>query len=90
MIAESYYWKRDLLKVVARLRRRFTQTRWTRASYSAVEIDVMVGFYAIRKLIEGKKISDEIMSAKSLCAITQPPERRELADITQAGPTVSI
>jgi hypothetical protein len=61
MIAESYYWKRELLRVAARLRRRLTQRRWADASLSAVEMDLMVGFYAIRKLAEAKKISDEIV-----------------------------
>ena len=59
MIAESYYWKRELLRVAARLRRRLTQRRWPEASFSVVEMDLMVGFYAIRKLAEAKKISDE-------------------------------
>jgi hypothetical protein len=66
MIAESSYWKREILRVAARLRRRVTQRRWPDASFSAVEMDLMVGFYAIRKLAEAKKISDEIVEQRVL------------------------
>jgi hypothetical protein len=62
MITDSYYWKRELLRAASRLRRRLTQRQWPDASLSAVEIAVMVGFYAIRRLAEANKVSDNIIA----------------------------
>jgi hypothetical protein len=79
MISESYYWKRELLRIAARLRKRLTQTRWPEASLSSVEMNLMVGFYAIRKLAEAKKISDDIVakqfSLRAYRAVGEPVHR---------------
>jgi hypothetical protein len=60
MIHESSYWKDDLLKLARTLERRIIQTRWGDKNLFVVEREIFLGFYAIRKLIESKKISDSI------------------------------
>jgi len=57
LIFESQYWKDDLRKIGARILKRKGQTRWIARSFVALEKDVFVGFYAIRKLVEAKKLS---------------------------------
>jgi hypothetical protein len=58
MIYESAYWKDDLLRAADELERRLTQSRWHPATFAGVEKTVMIGFYAIRKLIEATKLDD--------------------------------
>lgn len=60
MIHESSYWKDDLLKIARTLERRIAQTRWGDKNLFVVEREIFLGFYAIRKLIESKKISDSL------------------------------
>lgn len=64
MIYESQYWKEDLLKLAGKLERRLVQTRWGDRNFYAVEKEIFLGFYIIRKLIESKKISDHIVAKK--------------------------
>ena len=58
MIAESRYWKHDLLKRAKSLRARKNQKRWPEVSFARFEQTIMLGFYSIRKLIEASKLSD--------------------------------
>jgi hypothetical protein len=62
MIWESRYWKDDLLRQAKRLRARAQQKRWPGSSSAQVEQLLMGGFYAVRKLIESKKLSDSLSS----------------------------
>lgn len=64
MIWESSFWKDDLVKVAGKLVKRTIQKRWPERSLASLEKDVFVSFYAIRKLIESKKISDGLLSLK--------------------------
>ena len=57
MIWESSFWKDDLLRKARSLARRSSQKRWPEASMAKVEQEVMLAFYAIRKLIEAEKLS---------------------------------
>lgn len=61
MIWESAYWKEDLLRLARDLERRKNQKHWSERSSALLEKTVMLGFYAIRKLIEAHKISTEIV-----------------------------
>jgi hypothetical protein len=54
MIWESWPWRRELVRTGERLRRRTRQQRWSDASFSGVERDVMIGAYAARKLLDAK------------------------------------
>lgn len=60
MILESSYWKNDLLKLADKLQHRIIQKRWGGKNIFALEKDLFIGFYAIRKLIESQKISDSV------------------------------
>jgi hypothetical protein len=76
MIYESRYWKGDLLKAAASLERRLTQQRWYDGTFADVEKRVMLGFYAIRKLVEAHKIDDE--TAGQSVAVTAFPSTGKL------------
>jgi hypothetical protein len=70
MIWESQYWKDELLAIARRLNRR----RWTTAGELMLvrtEQDVMIGFYIVRKLIEAKKITNEL-AERSVDIISHP------------------
>lgn len=57
MITDSVPWREDLARASARLRSRLTQQRWSERTSYLVERDLLVGFYAIRRLIESDKTS---------------------------------
>ena len=59
MIYDSAYWKDDLLRSADALQRRLTQSRWYPATFAGVEKTIMIGFYAVRKLIEASKLDDK-------------------------------
>lgn len=53
MIFDTQYWQRELIRLAEALRKHGTQKRWLRASDASVEKCVMLGFYAIRKMLPG-------------------------------------
>ncbi|MFI6774252.1 hypothetical protein [Nocardia sp. NPDC050412] len=60
MIADSVPWKEELSKIAGRLEKRAEQRRWSERARFLIERDVMVGFYAVRKLFDTPgKISQE-------------------------------
>lgn len=61
MIWDSHYWKDDLLKYARDLQRRKSQRRWSDGSFARIERNVMLGFYAIRKLIDARKLSTPLV-----------------------------
>lgn len=61
MIWESHFWKDDLLKQAANLRKRKAQRRWPESSFAKLEQTVMLGFYSVRKLHEAIKLSTATM-----------------------------
>ncbi len=52
MIFNVKYWKRDFKRLAIELRRRQEQLRWPDESYASLEKSIMMGFYAIRKLLD--------------------------------------
>lgn len=60
MISDSVPWKEELLKLAQTIERRTTQRRWTERTSFLVERDLMNAGYAIRRLNEARKISDEL------------------------------
>lgn len=70
MIWESHYWKDELLAIATRLNRR----RWASAgelTIVRIEQDIMIGFYIVRKLIEAKKITNEL-AGRSIDIVGHP------------------
>lgn len=61
MIQDSIPWKDELLAIALRLEKKTTQKRWTDRTGFLVERDLMVSAYAIRKLVEAYKVSDELV-----------------------------
>ena len=57
MIWESRYWRTDLQKFAASLRKRAKQKRWPDAALARCEQTIMVGFFYVRKLVESRKLS---------------------------------
>jgi hypothetical protein len=66
VITDSTPWKIELLRIADRLERKKTQRRWTEQTGFLVERDVMVGAYALRKLLEARKISDLLANRQVL------------------------
>lgn len=65
MIWESYPWRRELLRRAALIEKRKHQKRWHEASFAALEMDLMLGAYIVRKLIDAKtKVPNEVSSAR--------------------------
>lgn len=61
MLINSGPWKVELLRAADRLEKKATQSRWTERSAFLVERDIMVGAYAVRKLLEAPaKLSDHV------------------------------
>lgn len=64
VISDSIPWREQLLTVAGTLERRKHQRRWTERTSFLVERDIMVSAYAVRKLCEARKVSDELSSRK--------------------------
>lgn len=60
MIADSVPWREELYKSALRLQRWNTQSRWTSRTYFLAERDIMMGAYAIRRLIDSGKCSSNL------------------------------
>ncbi|WP_157756109.1 hypothetical protein [Nocardiopsis dassonvillei] len=65
MIHDSIPWREELIRVADRLEKRKTQRRWTGRTGFLIERDIMTSAYAVRKLHEARRISDQI-SARML------------------------
>jgi len=60
MIYESRVWKAALLKQARLLQKRKTQKRWPERAMAHVEREIFISAFSIRKLIESKKLSDQV------------------------------
>jgi hypothetical protein len=60
MIWESSYWKEDLLRLAAGLRKRQHRRRWSERAQAKLEKEILYAFYAVRKLIEAKRLTDRV------------------------------
>lgn len=61
MIWSSSYWKEELLRLTDTLEQRRRQRRFSERSLAKLEKEIFFAFYAIRKLIEGKKLTQKIL-----------------------------
>lgn len=75
MIWESWPWKAEVARLAKRLKMRKSQKRWTEATGARVEQEVFYLAYAIRKLLEAKKLSDEL-EAHPVKVVQHPPTGR--------------
>ncbi|MDX1996823.1 MAG: hypothetical protein SF066_03810 [Thermoanaerobaculia bacterium] len=60
MIDDSVPWKELLHRKARAIAKRRQQRRWSSTSFALLEQDVMLAGYAVRKLLEAHKISDEL------------------------------
>jgi hypothetical protein len=54
---ESCYWKEELRRIAATIRRVAKPPRWTERALCVVERDLMVGLFLLRRLIELNRVS---------------------------------
>lgn len=72
MIWDSVPWKQEIERRASSLRRRKKQKRWGAASVAKLEQDVFYAAFAVRKLIQSFKVSDEVESL-TIVAEKYPP-----------------
>lgn len=60
MISDAIPWKEELLRVARSIEQRTTQRRWTERTTFLVERNLMNAGYAIRRLNEARRISDNL------------------------------
>lgn len=75
MIFESEPWRDELVRLASRLEKRYTQKRWNERSLYLLEREIFLGAFAARKLIESRKVSDQI--SKSPVQIARYPAGSE-------------
>lgn len=64
MIYESMYWKKPLLESASWLNRLKITERTQERTFVRLEKELFVAFYSVRKLVEAKKVSDEVAHRK--------------------------
>jgi len=64
MIWESSYWKDPLLDLVKRIKSWESRKDFDEPDFVEIELQIMIGFYSVRKLIEAKKLSDQVALAR--------------------------
>lgn len=65
MITESYYWKEPLLAGAKVIRQHMDAEEISEAEFAQIEREILIGFYAIRKLLEATgKVSAETRTMK--------------------------
>lgn len=63
MIYESYYWRKELVKLATKVEKRILFSgSWSDSQYGTFEKEIMIGFYMIRKLKESFKLTNNIIS----------------------------
>jgi hypothetical protein len=67
VIDAAEFWQADLLRRARELRRRLKQRVWREASLARLEQLLMVGFYSVRKLLEAKKLSSDVVTCRIAC-----------------------
>lgn len=75
MVWESHYWKKELVRAIKRIERKTRQVTWPQRFYARLELDVMISFYMVRKLIEAKKLSQKILGACVPVSLIDPVGR---------------
>jgi hypothetical protein len=66
---ESRYWKEELRRIASLLRRVPTPARWSERAHCALERDIMIGFFMLRRLIELQKVS-KLTRDNDLCVFS--------------------
>jgi hypothetical protein len=75
MIFNTYYWQRELERLALVLRRHMTQRRWVAASDASVEKSIMIGLYAVRKMLDSFTPAFKIPQHLKLITFPRLPTR---------------
>ncbi|MDJ0658925.1 MAG: hypothetical protein QNJ42_05480 [Crocosphaera sp.] len=67
MIWESCYWKDPLLELVKEIDKWEMNKNLDEPELAEIERQIMIGFYSIRKLIEAKKLSNQVINKNWIC-----------------------
>jgi len=62
MLWESVFWKKDLLKVAAKLEKRMQSNRWTRRSAATIQQEIFWAVFAIRRLSEADTLPADLLN----------------------------
>ncbi|MFA0889250.1 MAG: hypothetical protein ACC613_09205 [Synergistales bacterium] len=79
MIWDSVPWKQEIERRASSLRRRKKQKRWGAISVAKLEQDVFYAAFAVRKLIEAFRVSNEVESL--LIVAEEHPPRNKVVDV---------
>lgn len=82
MISAERYWKIELGRTSDRLKRRTTQLRWTGSSTAAVERDVFLAAFSVRKLMDSQLLPPRGMNFE-VTAVSYPI-------LTNVSPSASL
>jgi hypothetical protein len=80
MITVESVWKRELIRLAVKLQKRYQQKRWTILSEAALEKEVFIGTFAVRKLLDSNKVSQKLSEKKfsvTFHPIRNPDEIKE-------------
>jgi len=77
MIWESSFWKQDLLRLCTRLCKVREDLIWSERNTVRFEKDMFISFYSIRKLIEAKKLSRDVIAVR-IAASSFPATGKEV------------
>ena len=61
MIWDSSYWKDELLRLADKLEKRRRQKHFSERSLAGLEKEIFFAFYATRKLLEAKKLTEKVV-----------------------------
>ncbi len=65
MVHDSYYWRKELIKISKSLKKRIQYKKeWNDSKYAKFEKEIMFGFYIVRKLLEANKLTSDFSSLK--------------------------
>ncbi len=81
MIWDSVYWKNDLLRMAKEMTRKKNMLIWRDRSFAKFEKDIFYTFFAIRKLAEANKLSDDTVSMAIKLRICPP----KLSNVTNSN-----
>lgn len=70
MVHDSYYWRKELIKISKSLKKRIQYKKeWNDSKYAKFEKEIMFGFYIVRKLLEVNKLTSDFSSLKLECKV---------------------
>jgi len=80
MITVESVWKRELIRLANKLQKRYEQKRWTILSEAALEKEVFIGTFAVRKLLDSNKVSQKLLGKKFRATFYPARNRDEIKE----------